>query len=109
MVFKPRYSTLDRSNPESAASPFIGFHTLFWLGLGLFTLRTFLLSYRATGYLFGHQIISILRKDLVVLAITDAVMVGSCFICVPLQKAIFNQYITWNRWGWVLQHVTSLL
>lgn len=49
LIFKPQYSTLDRSNPISAASPFIGFYTLFWLGLGFFMVRTFLYSYRTTG------------------------------------------------------------
>jgi sterol O-acyltransferase len=96
---------LDRSNPVSAASPFIGFYTLFWLGLSLFTVRTFLQSYRITGRLFGLYIISILKKDVFVLGLFDAFMFASTFICVPLQKAIHRQWIAWNGWGWILQHV----
>jgi sterol O-acyltransferase len=108
LIFKPQYSTLDRSNPVSAASPFIGFYTLFWLGLSLFTIRTFLVSYRATGQFFGHRILSILRKDLFVLGITDAVMFASTFICVLLQQAVYRRWISWNGWGWKLQHVGSI-
>jgi sterol O-acyltransferase len=106
LIFKPQYSTLDRSNPISAASPFIGFYTLFWLGLGLFTIRTFLVSYRITGRLFGHNIISILKKDVIILGLFDAFMFASTFLCVPLQKAVHRRWITWNGWGWILQHVT---
>jgi sterol O-acyltransferase len=65
-------------------------------------------SYRDTGYLFGHQILSILRKDVFVLGITDGVMFGSTFLCVVLQKSVFQGWINWNNWGWLLQHVTFL-
>jgi len=105
LIFKPQYSTLDRSNPVSAASPFIGFYTLFWLGLTFFTIRTFLVSYRQTGHLFGHQMLSILRKDLFVLAATDATMFGVTFLNVLLQKAIYKRWLSWNNWGWKIQHV----
>jgi hypothetical protein len=108
LIFKPRFSTLDRSNPISAASPFIGFHTLFWLGLGMFSLRTFLVSYRTTGRLFGHQILSILGNDLFVLGLFDAAMFASTFLCVLLQKAVYRGWISWKQSGWILQHVLPL-
>src|SRR5271163_2767783 len=92
LIFKPQYSTLDRSNPISAASPFIGFYTLFWLGLTIFTIRTFLISYRTTGHLFGHKILSILRKDLLVMALTDGVMFAVTFVNVVIQKAVYKRY-----------------
>ena len=89
-------------------APFIGFYTLFWLGLSLFTIRTFLVSYRTTGRLFGHNIISILKKDVIVLGFFDAFMFASTFLCVPLQQAIYRRWITWNGWGWILQHVAPI-
>jgi hypothetical protein len=70
-------------------------------------LRTFLVSWRDTGYLFGHHIISILRKDLFVLGLTDLVMFLSTFVCLLLQKAVYRGVISWNRSGWILQHVHS--
>lgn len=108
LIFKPQYSTLDRSNPISAASPFIGFYTLFWLGLTIFTIRTFLVSYRTTGRFFGYKILSILRKDLFVLGLTDAVMFAVTFINVFIQKLVYRRYISWNGAGYKLQHVPPL-
>jgi len=67
--------------------------------------RTFLYSYRTTGYLFGHHMLSILRKDVFVLGLTDAVMFGATFLCVVLQKAVYHRWINWNSWGWIIQHV----
>ena len=57
------------------------------------------------GYLFGHHMLSILRKDVFVLGITDGVMFGATFLCVVLQKAVWKRWIDWNSWGWILQHV----
>lgn len=57
------------------------------------------------GYLFGHHMLSILRKDVFVMGITDAVMFGATFLCVVLQKAVRKRLIDWNSWGWILQHV----
>lgn len=48
---------------------------------------------------------SILKKDLVVLALTDLVMFLATFFCVLLQKAVFYRWISWNSVGWKLQHV----
>jgi sterol O-acyltransferase len=109
LIFKPQYSTLDRSNPISAASPFIGFYTLFWLGLTIFTIRTSLISYRTTGRLFGHKMLSLLRNDLFVLALTDGVMFGVTFLNVAIQKAVYKRYISWNGAGYKLQHVPPSL
>jgi hypothetical protein len=72
-------------------------------------LRTFLVSYRATGRLFGQHILSILRKDLLVLGLTDAIMFASTFICVILQKLVYYRWIRWNGLGWILQHVLLYL
>jgi len=74
----------------------------------MFMIRTFLISYRATGYLFGHYILSILRKDLFVLGLTDLVMFLSTFFCLLQQKAIYQRYISWDGSGWIIQHVLAL-
>jgi hypothetical protein len=57
------------------------------------------------GYLFGHHMLSVLRKDVFVLGVTDAVMFGATFVCVCLQKAVWMRWIDWNSRGWILQHV----
>ena len=49
--------------------------------------------------------LSILRKDVFVLGLTDAVMFGATFLCVLLQKAVYHRWINWNSWGWIIQHV----
>jgi hypothetical protein len=51
--------------------------------------------------------LSILRKDVFVLGLTDAVMFGATFLCVVLQKAVYHRWINWNSWGWIIQHVLS--
>jgi len=73
----------------------------------MFSLRTFLVSYRTNGRLFGYQMVSMLRKDLLVLAAFDVAIFASTFICVVLQKAVYHGWISWNRSGWILQHVTT--
>ena len=71
----------------------------------IFTIRTILVSYRTTGHLFGQQILSILKKDVFVLALTDGVMFASTFLNVLVQKAVYHRWLSWNGLGWKLQHV----
>jgi sterol O-acyltransferase len=49
--------------------------------------------------------LTVLKKDLVVLAAFDAAMFAATFVCVLLQKAVYRGWISWTRSGWILQHV----
>jgi len=65
-------------------------------------------SYREHGRLFGMDILSIMfnPNNLIDCLLVDATMFwGSALWCVPLQKAIAKDGISWERTGWIIQLV----
>lgn len=63
-------------------------------------------SYRKEGRIFGIDILSIMFQPnkLIDCLLVDAIIFyGTSFWCVPLQKAVKNGYIKWDKEGWVLQ------
>ena len=84
--FKPRSSVFDRDSEVGRADHFRGFYTLFWLLLGLTTVRTLEKSYRNSGYIVGTRFATLFSQDAKVLALSDAVLVGTSVLCVPFIK-----------------------
>ena len=84
--FKPRSSVFDRDSEVGRADHFRGFYTLFWLLLGLTTVRTLEKSYRSSGYIVGTRFATLFSQDAKVLALSDAVLVGTSVLCVPFIK-----------------------
>ena len=82
-----------------------GFFTLFWISLFLFTLRTYIVSLENNGYALNLGFASIMSRDAVTLAISDAVLVLSTGICIPFAWAISKGYIKYQWTGLVLQHL----
>ncbi|KAN0063718.1 Sterol O-acyltransferase 2 (Sterol-ester synthase 2) [Thecaphora frezii] len=84
--FKPRHSHFDRDNSSSSTDQFRGFFTLFWLSIGLFVLNTFYTSFADTGHIISMTFATLFSKDARILALSDAVLIASTFICVPFVK-----------------------
>ncbi|TIA28869.1 acyl-CoA/sterol acyltransferase [Aureobasidium pullulans] len=107
LVFTRQFTTFDRQNPLSAESPFHGFFTLFWLAMVLMFLKVSAYNWKEHGSIFGgNEVFKIMfGHDVLVLGFTDAVMVFSSALGFLLQKAIVNNYISWNRSGWIIQNI----
>ncbi|TIA66681.1 acyl-CoA/sterol acyltransferase [Aureobasidium pullulans] len=107
LVFTRQFTTFDRQNPLSAESPFHGFFTLFWLAMVLMFLQVSAYNWKEHGSIFGgNEVFKIMfGHDVLVLGFTDAAMVFSSALGFLLQKAIVNNYISWNRSGWIIQNI----
>jgi len=107
LVFTRQFTTFDRQNPLSAESPFHGFFTLFWLAMVLMFLKVSASNWREHGSIFGgNEVFKIMfGHDVLILGLTDGVMVFSSILGFLLQKAIVNNYMSWNRSGWIIQNI----
>ncbi|CAD6893441.1 unnamed protein product [Tilletia laevis] len=102
--FRERTSHFDRFNPASGADQFRGFYTLFWIGMFLMMLNTIYTSWSNSGQFISLTFAELFSKDAIVLAISDGVMVGSTFICVPFAKALHRGWRYWPHLIW-FQHL----
>jgi sterol O-acyltransferase len=107
ILFTQRHSAFDRQNPLNSDSPFFGFFTLFWLSMTLLLLKIAAQNYRTTGSVLGKaEILHLMfERDIIVLGVTDAVMVGSTIFSFLLQKTVQYKWISWRRTGWVVQNI----
>jgi sterol O-acyltransferase len=78
-----------------------------WLAIALLLLRVAAQNWKVHGSVLGNaEILHIMfEKDIVVLGITDAVMVGSTIFSLGLQKLIQYDYLNWRRSGWIIQNL----
>ncbi|KAK0548122.1 Sterol O-acyltransferase 2 (Sterol-ester synthase 2) [Tilletia horrida] len=106
--FRARESHFDRFNTVSSGDQFRGFYTLFWIGMFLTMLNTFYTSWTHSGQLVSLTFAELFSKDAIVLAISDGVMVGSTFICVPFAKALHRGWKYWPHLIW-FQHCWQAL
>jgi sterol O-acyltransferase len=109
LIFTRQFTAFDRQNPVSAASPFHGFFTLFWLGVFMSILKVAGENWRTYGSAFGkNEILHIMfSREVAVLGVTDGVMCGGTVIGFLLQKTIAQGWIRWNGAGWVIQNVSD--
>jgi sterol O-acyltransferase len=107
LVFTRQFTTFDRQNPLSSESPFHGFFTLFWIGMGLLLTKVAALNWRSTGSVLGNaEILHMMTdRDLVVLGLTDGIMCLGTLFGLGLQKLILNGYLSWNKSGWIIQNL----
>lgn len=102
--FRPRESHFDRHNRTAAGDPFRGFYTLFWIILAILMLNTFYHSFSKTGQIVSLTFWTLFSKDAIVLALSDGVLVGSLFLCVPFAKVLEHGWFRyWPSLIWV-QH-----
>lgn len=105
LIFTRQFSAFDRQNSEK--SPFRGFYTLFWLSTFLMLVRIAAINWNVHGNIFGrNEILSLMfHHDVLVLGLTDGFMCASTVFCLLLQKTISAGFLSWNRHGWIIQHV----
>ena len=84
-------------DPRSEYRDFRGFFVLFWIGLAIMVITTMLRNIKDTGYPLRHQMWDLLNSRTWELGISDAVMVASTALSVPLHKA-FRRSKGWLRW-----------
>lgn len=111
LVFTRQFTAFDRQNAEHADSPFHGFFTLFWLGTAIFMIQIAAKNWAAHGNILGtNDIMKImLRRDIIILGVSDAIMCGVTGFGWLLQIAILKGYAQWNGAGWILQNVRALM
>jgi sterol O-acyltransferase len=111
LVFTRQFTAFDRQNPATAASPFHGFYTLFWLSIVLMLIKLAASNWKTYGSIFGpNEILAMMfHRDVVVLGITDGIMCASTVFCLGLQKAICAGYLSWDRSGWIIQNIWQTL
>ncbi|KAH0565893.1 hypothetical protein GP486_000723, partial [Trichoglossum hirsutum] len=109
LIFTRQFTAFDRQNPTSAASPFHGFFTLFWLGVFIFILKVAGDNWRTYGSAFGkNEILHIMfSREVMALGLTDGVMCAGTVMGLILQKTVAKGWIRWNGSGWVIQNVAT--
>lgn len=75
------------------------------MSLFLFTVQTFVSSLETNGYALSFGFATMFSRDVVVLALSDAVLVLSTAVCVPFAKATSKGWIKFYWIGAVLQHI----
>ncbi|ETN45588.1 uncharacterized protein HMPREF1541_09420 [Cyphellophora europaea CBS 101466] len=105
--YKPRVSHFD---PSSEYSDFRGFFVLFWVGLSIMVITSGLRNIKETGYPLRAQVYRILSKNVLALALSDAAMVGSTALSLPLQKLFRSGWtiFQWRRGGVWIQAIFQL-
>lgn len=100
--YTPRVSHFD---PNSDYRDFRGFFVLFWISLAIMVLTTVLRNIRDTGYPLRVQVWSLLTANVWQLGLSDALMVLSTALSLPLQKAFHASKgaLRWRKSGIVLQ------
>ncbi|KUI72646.1 Sterol O-acyltransferase 2 [Cytospora mali] len=106
-VFTRKFSAFDRQNEVAANSPFHGFFALFWIAISFFMIKIAADNWRNTGNPLGTNDIikNMLKKDFVVLLISDGVMCGFTGVSWLLQVLIFKDYMDWDSSGWIVQNL----
>lgn len=102
--YTPRSSGLDRTNVKAASDEFRGFYSLFWIGLALLFVRTSYDSWETNRTILSGTFGRLITGDALVLAISDAIMVGSMFVCVPFVKGLVNGWYGYYWVGVAIQH-----
>ena len=106
-VFTRKFSAFDRQNEVAANSPFHGFFALFWIAIAFFVLKIGADNWRHTGNPLGTNDImkNMLRKDFLLLLISDGLMCASTGVSWILQVLVFRDYLDWDSSGWIVQNL----
>ncbi|KAJ3543211.1 hypothetical protein NMY22_g3220 [Coprinellus aureogranulatus] len=105
VTFTPRDSAFDRGNQQSTTNEFRGFFTLFWISIFIFTVQTYVRSFEADGMPLNLDFAAMFSRDAITLAWSDALLVLSTGICVPIAIALKNNWIQYYWTGLIIQHV----
>ncbi|CAE6417478.1 unnamed protein product [Rhizoctonia solani] len=105
ITFTPRSSAFEASGSD----PFRGFYSLFWISMVLLLLRTYVNNFFQNGYPLSMVFATLFTRDAKILAISDAILVCSTFICVPFVKALQKGYIQYYYTGQTILHVYQMI
>jgi sterol O-acyltransferase len=97
----PRVSHFD---PQSEYRDFRGFFVLFWISLTIMVITTGLRNMKETGLPLRVEAYELLSRNVISLALSDAAMVASTALSLPLQRLTrsTNAILRWRRAGiWV--------
>lgn len=106
--YTPRVSHFD---PQSEYRDFRGFFVLFWISLTIMVLTTALRNIKETGHPLRVEVYKLLSKNVLSLAISDGLMVGSTAASLPFQK-IFRRskgFLQWSKAGSWIQTIYQLI
>ncbi|KAI8075270.1 MBOAT, membrane-bound O-acyltransferase family-domain-containing protein [Gongronella butleri] len=109
LLFKPRTTTFDITDPEAQKERFRGFYTLFWLAMAFYIIRTLVHCYEDEGIPLTLDFYRLFSKDAWVLLISDVTMVTVTIASVPFSKLIVKGYLPYDSIGVILQHVGQTL
>ncbi|KAG5643095.1 hypothetical protein DXG03_001559 [Asterophora parasitica] len=111
ITFTPRKSHFDISNESSGTNEFRGFFSLFWISIFIFTVREYVRGIESNGRPLNLGFATMFSQDLVVLALSDAVLVLSTSLCIPFAIALQKRWIRYYWTGLIIQHIfqTSVL
>ncbi|KAF1350971.1 sterol O-acyltransferase 1 [Delphinella strobiligena] len=100
-------SRVSHFNPNSTWHDFHGFFSLFWIGLAIMVITTMLRNLRETGYPLSLRQWGKLKANIWELAISDAFMVASTVLTLPLHKLYKNStgWLAWSRGGILVQSI----
>ncbi|CAE6394082.1 unnamed protein product [Rhizoctonia solani] len=105
ITFTPRSSAFEASGSD----PFRGFYSLFWISMVLLLLRTYVNNFFQNGYPLSMVFATLFTRDAKTLAISDAVLVCSTFICVPFVKAMQKGCIRYYYTGQTILHIYQVI
>lgn len=107
IVYSPRYSRLDRTNPHKTEGSFRGFFALFWLMVGIVLLNLFYLKFKSTGHIISLTLAALFSRDAKILIASDATLILSTFLCVPYIKLLHMSRLT-SRYVSLIQYTWEL-
>ncbi|KAJ9637436.1 uncharacterized protein PV06_04079 [Exophiala oligosperma] len=104
IVYKNRVSHFD---PRSDYRDFRGFFVLFWISLTIMVITTGLRNIKETGYPLRVQVYELLSRNVVSMALSDAVMVSSTALSLVIQRWVQGQtgILRWKRAGIWIQSI----
>lgn len=87
-------------------SEVFGIYVLFWLGTAFLMMNNMVHYYfENSESIWNWPIVVILRTDIFKVGLTDLAMYLSTYFAYFVQYAIYKNWITWHRTGWILQTV----
>lgn len=94
---------------EFIKSEFYGFYILFWLSTAFIMMNELVHMYFENySPLWDWEIVQILRRDLIKVALTDLAMYLSLYFSFFLQWLCKQGMLSWGRVGWILQSVYEI-
>ena len=107
LVFTRQFTTFDRQNPTSAASPFHGFFVLAWLGIAFLIIKLAASNWRACGNIMGeNELLTLMfQRDVVSLCVSDCAMMLGTLFGFGLQKLVYSGWLSWDGSAWIIQGV----